>query len=183
MARIITALRDMVPIQPLSLIEALRIAELQSQRLLKLAGIEAPPTPERIITDLPHIQVERIDLGNLSGAAQWAHGRWLILINRKDVAGRQRFSICHEFKHVLDNPFADVLYSRCVPGQQRTEQICDYFAGCLLMPRPWLKTAWAAGTQDIGGLARQFNVSQLAMRVRLLQIGLIHNTARWERAA
>jgi Zn-dependent peptidase ImmA (M78 family) len=84
---------------------------------------------------------------------------------------------------VLDNPFASVLYSGCVPGQQRTEQICDYFAGCLLMPRPWLKAAWASGLQDVGSLARLFNVSQLAMRVRLLQVGLIHNSARWERAA
>jgi Zn-dependent peptidase ImmA (M78 family) len=183
MERTITALRDLVPIRPLSLIEALRIAELQAQRLLKLTGTDAPPLPERAITDLPHIQVERIDLGDLSGAAQWAHGRWLILINRKDVAGRQRFSICHEFKHVLDNPFADVLYSGCIPGKQRIEQVCDYFAGCVLMPRSWLKQAWTSGMQDVGSLARRFDVSQMAMRVRLLQIGLINKSTRWERAA
>jgi len=183
MARTITALRDLVPIRPLSLIEALRIAEVQSQKLLKLTGVEAPPVPEQIITELPHIQVERVDLGDLSGAAQWAHGRWLILINRKDVAGRQRFSLCHEFKHVLDNPFADVVYSGCIPSKQRVEQVCDYFAGCLLMPRPWIKSAWQAGIQDVGSLARRFDVSQMAMRVRLLQIGLIHNTTRWQEAA
>jgi len=73
MARIMTALRDLVPIRPLSLIEALRIAELQSQRLLNLTGTEIPPLPESLITDLPRMQVERIDLGDLSGAAQWAH--------------------------------------------------------------------------------------------------------------
>ena len=63
MARIMTALRDLVPIRPLSLIEALRTAELQSQRLLELTGTEIAPVPESLITDLPRMQVERIDLG------------------------------------------------------------------------------------------------------------------------
>ena len=26
------------------------------------------------------------------------------------------------------------------------EQICDYFAGCLLMPRPWVKRLYCSGT-------------------------------------
>jgi len=109
--------------------------------------------------------------------------RWLILINRKDVAGRQRFSLCHEFKHVLDNPFADVLYAGCIRGERRVEQICDYFAGCLLMPRPWLTQAWSSGGQDVGVLAKQFDVSRMAMRVRLLQIGLLTNSMGCGRAA
>lgn len=185
MTQIITQLRELTPLRPLSLIEALRIAELQSARLLKLSGIEAPPVPETIVTELPRIQAERIDLGDLSGATQWAHGRWLILINRSDVAGRQRFSLGHEFKHILDHPFVDVIYANgsCGTGKDPIEQICDYFAGCLLMPRPWLKRAWYGGLRDIKLLATQFHVSQMAMRVRLTQVGLIDSSTRDRRAA
>lgn len=53
------------------------------------------------------------------------------------------------------------------------EQLCDYFAACLLMPRTWVKNAYAGGTQEIPKLARLFDVSEPAMRVRLTSIGLI----------
>jgi Zn-dependent peptidase ImmA (M78 family) len=80
----------------------------------------------------------------------------------------------HEFKHILDHPFIDVLYpdTAWTSAHDRAEQICDYFAACLLMPRTWLKKAWTR-TQDPHTLARRFDVSTQAMRVRLLQIGLV----------
>lgn len=40
---------------------------------------------------------------------------------------------------------------RRVPAAERAawvEQVCDYFAGCLLMPRPALKRAWTRGDQS-----------------------------------
>ena len=36
------------------------------------------------------------------------------------------------------------------------EQICDYFAGCLLMPRPWVKRVYCSGVQDLPELAQTF---------------------------
>ena len=179
MAGIITSLRDLVPVRPLSLVEALRVAELQASRLLELSGISEPPVPAAIISGLPRLQVERLPLP-LSGATQWSRGRWLILLNGNEPAGRQRFSLAHEFKHVLDNPFISLLYPD-VAGQSRTEraeQICDYFAGCVLMPRAWVKRLYCDdGVQDQRRLARRFDVSPAAIRVRLLQIGLAEPTA------
>lgn len=130
--------------------------------------------PETIITELPRIQVERINLGDVSGATEWSHGRWLILINGAHVPGRQRFSLLREFKHVLDNPFVKVLYlaTRATSSHDRAEQICEYFAGCTLIPRPWLKREWAAGLQDERALAERFGASRAAIRTRLLQTGL-----------
>jgi len=114
-----------------------------------------------------------------SGASQWSHGRWLILLNGGETAGRQRFSLGHEFKHVLDHPFIDVLYpgTRTMSAHDRAEQVCDYFSACLLMPRTWLKKAWTQ-TQDPRTLARRFDVSAQAMGVRLLQIGLVEPEPR-----
>ena len=68
---------------------------------------------------------------------------------------RQRFSLAHELKHIVDHRFADLIYSS-LPADDRerlVEQICDYFAGCLLMPRPWLKSTYAQGLQQLPALA------------------------------
>lgn len=180
MTTIITALRDIMPIRPLTMAEALRTAELQATKLLELSGLQGPPFPEIVITELPRVQVERIIPAPASGATQWSRGRWLILLNGSEVPGRQRFSLAHEFKHVLDNPFIDMLYPRTgsLSSAERAEQVCDYFAGCLLMPRMWLKRSWTTGTQQPTALARQFDVSKQAIQVRLLQIGLAEPGAR-----
>jgi Zn-dependent peptidase ImmA (M78 family) len=82
--------------------------------------------------------------------------------------------LAHEFKHILDHRFVDVLYAD-IPDAERhhaVELICEYFAGCLLMPRPWLKAAWCDGVQDTRALAQRFETSELAIRTRLHQIGL-----------
>jgi Zn-dependent peptidase ImmA (M78 family) len=170
----IPALRDMVPIRPMTIAEALRIAELQATKLRDLDDVDGPPLPETVISRLPRVQVERVFPSPVSGATQWSHGRWLIILNGAEPLVRQRFSLAHEFKHILDNPFIDVLYPqmRGMSSAERAEQVCDYFAGCLLMPRLWLKRAWVSETQDVGKLAHRFNVSKQAMQVRLLQIGL-----------
>ena len=55
---------------------------------------------------------------------------------------------------------------------QMIERICDYFAGCLLMPRAWVQAGFANGTRHPMDLAQVFGVSPTAMGVRLNQIGL-----------
>lgn len=170
----IARLRDFVPIRPLSREEALRIAELQATRLLEISGITSGPVPERIISDLPRIDVRRFSPLPISGATEWANSQWLVVINAAEPITRQRFSLAHEFKHILDHRFIEHLYQG-VPERDRaawTEQVCDYFAGCLLMPRPWVKRAWTTGTQHLPDLADRFEVSQAAMKVRLSQLGL-----------
>lgn len=174
MAGVIPSLRDLVPIRALTTVEALRVAELQATRLLELVGVAEPPVPEQAIAGLPRVQVERITPSPVSGATQWSRGRWLIVVNGAETIGRQRFSLAHEFKHVLDNPFIAVLYpdQRGMSGHDRAEQVCDYFAACLLMPRRWVKRQWTGGNQDLRRLSRRFDVSAMAMQVRLRQVGL-----------
>lgn len=185
MSAVITSLRDLVPIRPLTYGESMRIAELQATRLRILAGVTEPAFAETVISQLPKVQVERMFPAPISGATQWSHGRWLIVLNGAEALVRQRFSLAHEFKHILDNPFIEVLYpaTRTLGSSQRAEQICDYFAGCLLMPRALLKRAWVEGPQDIRKLARRFDVSVQAMQIRLLQVGLIEPSPRCEMAA
>jgi len=171
---VIASLRDMVPIRPLTRIEALGVAERQALRLLELSGVSMPPVPERVVADLPRIEVTRSARLGHSGASAWERSRWRIILSALDSRLRQRFSMAHELKHIIDHPFVRQLYG-AVDAHERddwVEMVCDYFAGCLLMPRPWLKRAWTTRSQHLSSLARLFDVSQAAMQTRLHQTGL-----------
>lgn len=86
---------------------------------------------------------------------------------------RRRFTLAHEFKHVLDHPFTRTLYPGHIERESpQAEAMCDYFAACLLMPRLWVKRLWTGGLQDIDHLAARFRVSPAAMSLRLSQLGI-----------
>jgi Zn-dependent peptidase ImmA (M78 family) len=181
MTSVIRQLRDLVPLRPLSVADAMRTADLQATRLLVLLELDHGPVPESAIADLPRIQVERMTPAPVSGAAQWSRGRWMIIVNGAEPWGRQRYSLAHEFKHVLDAPFIKYLYParQGQSPEERAERICDYFAACLLMPRVWVKQLYFnEGIQDLRRLANRFDVSVTAMQVRLLQLGIVEPPAR-----
>lgn len=184
---VVASLRALMPPRPLSFTEACRIAEFQAQRLLKLSGSTSAPVSEDIISDLPRIDVQR--MGNLigSGATAWSRGQWRVRLNAAEPLTRQRFTLAHELKHILDAANEDVTYRDLPPGPARQrfiEAVCDHFAASLLMPRAWLKTAWCEGSQDLSALAWGFQVSQQAMLIRLQYIGLVDPLPRctsWQR--
>lgn len=180
MASVVAELRRLVPLRRLTLGEALRVAELQANRLLASLGIEDAPVPETVVSKLPRFQVRRQASIPVSGAANWAKGKWMIVLNASEPSGRQRFSLCHELKHVLDAPFDGLLYGPKDDdaAHERSEQIADYFAACLLMPRMWVKRAYRNGVQDVAKLAGLFAVSRAAMNVRLQNVGLIEPPKR-----
>lgn len=169
-----------MPHRPLTTVEGFRVAELQAARLLARQGITCAPVSESVIADLPRVQIERKARLGMSGAVRWVRGRWVILVNGAEPYVRQKFTAAHEAKHMLDAPFGNTPYPpiASTPADERQEQVADHFAACLLMPRPWVKRAWCSGTQDLGELSRQFRVSQQAMRVRLLSLGLVEPAPR-----
>jgi Zn-dependent peptidase ImmA (M78 family) len=180
---IIRELRALMPHRPLEQHEAKGIAERQANLLLERLDQHEPAVDVSLITELPRMEV-RVEpskrMGGISGFAQWSRGRWLIVVNRDDSGTRRRFTLSHEFKHVLDHPFIGDIYrdfgSTDTERYRLTEQVCDYFAACLLMPRNWLKRSWASGIQDSSALAAQFDTSEAAMTIRLRQVGLIENS-------
>ncbi len=180
MATLLADLRSVVPVRPLNRGEAMRVAELQAAKLLQAFALEEPPMAEEAIAGMPRIQVDRMSPIPVSGSAHWAKGRWVVILNGAEPLVRQRFSLAHELKHILDAPFDSILYpdSGGVSSHDRAEQVADYFAACLLMPKIWMRRAWTSGVQKLPTLARRFGVSQSAMQVRLLQMGLIDPPAR-----
>ncbi len=170
----LAVLRALCPRRSLGIQEAAIVAELQANRLLELAGLQGPPTPEALITELPRYVVRSdVDLP-VSGSAQWVNGRWLISVCGSEPLERQRFSLAHEFKHTLDHRFAGVLYRDRgnVSAEEQAELAADMFAACLLMPRMWVKRAWGEGHQSLSELAELFQVSAPAMSRRLAALGL-----------
>jgi Zn-dependent peptidase ImmA (M78 family) len=156
------------------------LAERQATRLRNLLDITDNALDERDIIGLPRLEVRRHSPWPSSGASQWINGRWVIVLNASEPAVRQRFSLCHELKHIIDHRFVRLIYN-AIPDQDRhrfVEGVCDYFAGCVLMPRPAVKRAWTTKTQRLDHLARLFHVSEAAMATRLAQIGLTEPTRR-----
>lgn len=173
-------LRQLMPQRAVSDLEARGIAERQAMRLLRLSGITEPHVPGSIIAELPRIKVEVRSGLPASGATHWdaAAKVWHIRLRSQDAAVRQRFSLAHELKHVIDHPVIDRAYPTIGRrhSRVRAEAVCDYFAACLLMPRPWVKAAWTSGVQEIESLAELFGVSTQAMTYRLVDLGLLPST-------
>ena len=174
-------LRGLLPQRPLRLFEALRVAEVQAARLRILLGDNSPNLDTDQLADLPRIDVQHDAHLQASGSTRWENGAWRIQLNSTEPLVRQRFTLAHEFKHVLDAPALQTSYrsiNERFDGEQQIEAICDYFAACLLMPKRWVKRVWGEGTRDLASLADVFDVSQIAMRRRLESIGLIDRQAR-----
>lgn len=182
MLSLIHDLRSLVPKRPLTFNESFRLAELQAFKLLAVSGITTAPIPDALIANLPHIEVMRVSPlpASVSGGTKWIKGSWLIVLNAAEPLVRQRFSLMHEFKHVLDGKNADMHYPAVngMTSADRAEQVCDFFAACLLMPKAWVRRAYVNGVQDPKSLARMFFVSTSAMSVRLQSLGLATRTSR-----
>ena len=160
--------------------EARVVAERQATRLLKLLGIKEPDVEVELVLQLPELAVVvKPDLP-LSAHTEWEEKRqqWVITMNQDDSLWRSRATLAHEIKHILDDPFRELLYPdwpRQTPLAPPTlaERISDYFAGCVLVPRAWLLRAWQDGVRDVMELASLFNVSEALVAVRLKQVGLV----------
>jgi Zn-dependent peptidase ImmA (M78 family) len=169
-----------VPQRPLSPGESLRIAELQANRLLQHFGIETPAVPEEIVSELPRIRIVREHCLPVSGSAHWNGRHWIITVSADEHPCRQRFSLMHEFKHVLDHTTRHFLYqdTQYRTAAEQAERVADAFAAFALMPKRVVKRLWFQRHQNIEQLASLLQVSPQALRYRLDQLGLTERPLR-----
>lgn len=153
--------------------EALRVAELQASLLAELLHVAHHELTEHNIAGLPRVRVahERIPV---SGMSHWNGQAWVITLSIDDSPARQRFTLLHEFKHIVDHGSVARLYrgDRRRTGAEQAEAAADYFAGCALVPKRELKSVWGDGLQRLTALADYFGVSVQAVSVRLAQTKL-----------
>ena len=102
----LTQLRKLIPTgRPLSPTEARSLAELQATRFRQLTGYaDTPLLPSATITSQPRFAVHYTNAIQGQGISGWNQRRrqWVIIINSNDVQGRQRFTLAHELKHIVD---------------------------------------------------------------------------------
>lgn len=99
----------------------------------------------------------------------------LIAVNADHVETRQRFTIAHELGHHLlghtERFHLDLSDGSPAEYNYRLERAANEFAADLLMPRRLVTQAFSLD-QRTGALAGLFEVSEVAMGYRLLNLGL-----------
>lgn len=179
---VIKKLRDVVPNRQLTTSESLRLPELQANRLLELFDITSARVPNEIVTELPRVEVRYEHDLPVSGSTYWASGTWIITLNADEPRVRQRFSLMHEFKHIIDHSTKRYLYGdEDERALERAERTADFFAACLLMPKRRLKGLWFRNGQNLTRCANRLGVSTRALSVRLYYLGLAPETRRCSR--
>ena len=181
-SNVIRELRKLMPARAVTLSEAYAVAEQQATRLLASQRIRSVPVDLNSLMNLPRLKVvsqPRHAMPTLAGFTEWQDGQYVVVINRTNSVYRRRFTFGHELKHVMDWTLRKTAYARLSNDPDKTdrhvERIADYFAACLLMPRPWLKRHWYQGYQDVEALAQMYGVSIEAMTIRLKYLGLLED--------
>lgn len=175
----LSELRACLPPRRMGLREGMILAERQASLLRWQLGAEAKAGIDTdMLARLPFVRsvTYRATLPK-SGLTTKTDSGWVIVLRDDEPIVRQRFSLCHEIKHILDDEavgrFPDGLYrSIDEEAEASAERICDHFAACLLMPRILLRRDWTSGLQDVSRLAKRYHVSKPAMEIRLRTLGL-----------
>lgn len=118
------------------------------------------------------------DQPDLSGCVSYEDGRYVIRYNPIDIPVRQRFTIAHELGHIALHDFADGKRFRdssktySLTNFDSEEAEANRFAAELLMPAEAIKQVIdAMPAPDTKSLAKKFEVSEVAMRYRLKNLG------------
>ena len=184
---LVLKLRRPVPMRAVTYYEAINIAKLQARKARHLLDMTAPHADLGWILALPGVRVEALPLHEVREIAgtdasgftkRLRGGGYFIGVNKNASHTHRRFTLAHEFKHLLDYPYVKTLYSRLGQGDEeqyhkQLERIADTFAAHFLMPSTLLKQVWTTPLQDVPALAGLFTVSEQAMRIRLENEGLL----------
>ena len=139
------------------------------------AGVaNLPIDPERIAR-VYGVQVYEYDLPqSLSGYLDRDNQGAFIVVNQWLETRRKRFIVAREFGRY----YYTLQPGAYLPGGMDIEDVyANRFAAALLMPAGVVEKRFAQ-IQDVGVLARVFNVSKEAMRIRLNGLGLVGWLAR-----
>ena len=153
-----------------------QLIEILANKYIKQAKLTQPPVITELIKQFdisPRIEVRPLPLKAYHGAIWHLEDGWVIHINNRDEPVTQRLTLFHEVFHIL-------AHSRAIPVFKKrgfkdglfNEMLADYFAGCLLMPKGWVKEKWAE-INDLKQIAEIFQVTEVSMWIRLKTPGLI----------
>jgi len=160
--------------------------ERVADAVLERNAVFRPPVQVDVVAEAEGLRFEYVDLLSVSGAYHREGPRsGVAFISKRENRLRQRFSAAHELAHhLLDDPIMvsslDHPALRLPAGYRGRGRHWghEYFAGCLLMPRPWIGEvarhgSWTTHADLIVEVARRFDVSHAAATVRLRELGYV----------
>lgn len=151
--------------------------EQEADRLLRESGWDGifPVNPVKI-ADFCQIGVlrdkELVGSSNSGRCVITESGDKAIIVNPADSPARQRFTVAHELGHAMLDEHG--LHERNIKLKmyRRKEALANRFAAALLMPEKDVRSAFERGMK-IEQMAAYFGVSQAAMQIRLIRLGLL----------
>ncbi len=159
--------------------------ETTAEDILAKLKVSTIPVPVEEIAGKLNIKIGREPSNDFSGLLIRKDGKSLIGINSTESHVRQRFTIAHELGHFFLHPQKDTFvdYRDNQKDVMRTprERQANMFAAALLMPRSLIfkdvKILSKEGIHDmeIQKLAEKYEVSEEAMKYRLMNLNLLHS--------
>jgi Zn-dependent peptidase ImmA (M78 family) len=165
--------------------------ERRAQILIRNLGIDDWPVDVEDIADKLNADVAQAELPDeTSGVLEKVHdGRSMIIVNKAHAPFRKRFTIAHEIGHLLFSDRSGLYVDkeiffrngRSQDAVDESEIAANTFAAELLMPTPFIKRALNTFIKNgridveediIGKMAKEFNVSSIAMSIKLQNLGL-----------
>ena len=160
----------------------LETIESRAEEVLRKLNIKTLPVPVEDIAGKFQIRISRAPNSEFSGMLLRKGGHALIGVNSSESPVRQRFTVAHELGHFFLHPEKDAFvdYRDNKKGVMRTprEKHANMFAAALLMPRKVLLKDFKSiagdgfSEEDVTTLARRYEVSEDAMRFRLINLNI-----------
>ncbi|PIZ78887.1 MAG: hypothetical protein COY01_02925 [Candidatus Pacebacteria bacterium CG_4_10_14_0_2_um_filter_40_20] len=162
--------------------------ESTAENVLNQLKLSVVPVPVEEVASKLNIKIGREPSDDFSGLLIRKDGKALIGVNSTESHVRQRFTIAHELGHFFLHPKQDSFVDyrdnntdkKDIRRSPREKQ-ANAFAAALLMPRSKLikdvKVIFKQGIDesDIAKLAEKYEVSEEAMKYRLMNLHLIHS--------
>lgn len=131
---------------------------------------------ERIILD-NGILIKRTKLPSMvSGSLKKENGQWVIEVNAQHNIKRQRFTLAHELAHYFyhtdfqESFIDDEIFYRNEESNPM-EFAANRFASDLLIDPKTIRKVIQNGMTNINELAEHFNVSSIALKIQLSNLG------------
>ena len=153
-----------------------QLVEALANKYVKKAKLNQPPVITEPISQFdinPSIEIRTLPLKAYHGALWHLEDGWVIHLNAEDKPAKQRVTLFHEAFHILAHSRATPVFrKRGIKEGLFNEMLADYFSGCVLMPKEWVKEKWAQ-VNDLKQMAEIFQVTEVSMWIRLKTMGLI----------
>ena len=153
-----------------------RLVESLANKYIQKAELNQPPVNADLVREIdinPNIELRKLPMKSYHGAVWQLEDAWVIHLNDKDSPVRQNMTLFHEVFHILAHRRSTPIFRKQIgSGGEFNEMLANHFAASIMMPKAWIREKWAE-VGDVNKMVEIFQVSELAMWIKLRQMNLI----------